>query len=292
MSLPIHSPRPIGDVDDGGDDEAVRRVVGADRTLRFQIVQLLGIAGTEAGSDKRICASRRIVDGFGKSIVAFKADVLARPLLETHLQRIVVGAGREQREAAERSIKLRVRTQEIDQWNLVVIVDGFRFIKDGIGSLEKWQERIGDQATQGVRGRNAICRIWFAGRHRTMGTPALARDDLVANRRRQEIAIGRARVRTVAEDACCGWQSNPRQWSLPRETDAAHPGSTDRFPRCAPLVVPRLLLLGIPTARDRRICLLAVGHSRPETDCRESRTASENCLSKTGWDVNCRTLCR
>ncbi len=151
MSFPIQSPRPTGTLTIAAINKSVGRIVCADGTLCLQVIQFLRIAGAETGGDKRVCTRGRIVDGLGERVVPFEADVLAWPLLETYLQRIVIGAGLQQGEPAKWAIKLRIGAQDIDHGNLVIVINGFRFVESGVRTVEEWQERIVYQASDGRR---------------------------------------------------------------------------------------------------------------------------------------------
>src|ERR1700674_3106811 len=85
---------PDGHVHDGCQDHAMGGVVRADGMFGFEVVEDLGIAGTQTRGDKGVRASRGIVCRFGKRIVAFKADVMVSTFLKAHLERIIESTGR------------------------------------------------------------------------------------------------------------------------------------------------------------------------------------------------------
>ena len=101
--------------------QTVGCVIGADRVLRFQIVQFLRIVGSKR-TYPRIAARGRIIGGLRKRVPAFKADVVAGAFLEAYLQRIVEGFRLEQRKAFKVAVELRVWTQQVDKRDLVVVI--------------------------------------------------------------------------------------------------------------------------------------------------------------------------
>src|SRR5579859_6092058 len=143
-----------GNIDDGGEDHAVRCIVGADGTLGFQIVVNLRDAGAEACGDKRVGAGGGIVDGFGESVIALKADVVALALLKADLHGMINCAGAEQREAAESADELRKWAQKIDERNLGIVVNRRRVVEDmvGISDIKKRLKRIVRRVVQRVCG--------------------------------------------------------------------------------------------------------------------------------------------
>src|SRR5450432_285332 len=123
---------------------------------------------------------------------------MAGPLLEADLERVVIGTCGKQSQTAERAVKLWVRAQKIDEWNLVIIVNGFRLVEDvaGIINIEQGLKWIIHQTIQDGGGRVAIRAAGHYG-HSCVGVG----NDLIANRRRQEVAIGGSRIR--AERKMC-----------------------------------------------------------------------------------------
>ena len=130
----------------------MRGVIGADGIFGFQIVVDLGNAGAEAVGDERVRAGGRVVGGFREGVVAFKADVVTGAFLEADLERVVPSAGAETGESAESAVKLRIRVQEVDQWNLIIVIDGFRFVENSVGTREERLEGIGHGVLQAVGG--------------------------------------------------------------------------------------------------------------------------------------------
>jgi hypothetical protein len=126
-----------GNIKNARDNKTVGGVIGADGIFGFEVVVDLRDSGAQAGGNERVCAGGRIVGGLRERIVAFEADVVARALLEAHLKRVVPRAGTEPRQPAEGTVKLRIRTQEVDERNLRVVIDRLGFIEDGVGALEK-----------------------------------------------------------------------------------------------------------------------------------------------------------
>src|SRR6266704_2884911 len=121
------------------------RVVGTDRMFCLEVVQLLRIPRTQALCDERVRSRRRIVRSLRKSVVSFKTNVVAGTLLKSHLERMVSRACRELRESAERAIKLGERTQQVDGWEFVIVIEGVRFVKNRVRPLKKRLKRIGNE---------------------------------------------------------------------------------------------------------------------------------------------------
>ena len=123
-------------VDDRSEDEAVRRVVRADRVLEIEAIELLRIAEVEA-ADEGVEANRGVVGRFRKRVVPFEAEVVAGALLKANLQRLIPGVGTEVRQALEGAVKLRKRAEEVGLRNGWQIVGGSGLVEDRGGSLER-----------------------------------------------------------------------------------------------------------------------------------------------------------
>src|SRR6516225_493926 len=105
--------------------------------------------------------------------------------LEADLQRIVIGFRGQASEATKGTIKLRKRPQQINQRNGVIVVNRSGLVENGIGSGEKRLERIGNLHVKAIGRAKA----------KAIAVRFVTVDDLLANGRWQEIAIGRTRKR-------------------------------------------------------------------------------------------------
>jgi hypothetical protein len=132
-------------VNDGSEDEAVRRIVGADGVLEIEAIELLRIAEVEA-ADERVEADRGVVRRFRKRVVPFEADVVVGALLKANLERVIPGIGAEVREALERTVELWKRTEQVDERYGRQIVGRCGLVEDCRRPLEIGLERVGDRA--------------------------------------------------------------------------------------------------------------------------------------------------
>ena len=102
---------------------------------------------------------------------------------------MVSRACRELRESAERAIKLGKRTQQVDGWDFVIVIEGVRLVKNRVRPLKKRLKRIGNETIEKIRDVRVI--------HFVPGIQI--RYKLIANRGRQKVAICRAGERTVRQ---------------------------------------------------------------------------------------------
>ncbi len=87
-AAPNPAPAPDRQINNKGRRQPVRGVVRTDPMLGLQIVQQLGIVELQI-RQPRISSRRGIVGRLRERVVPLEADVVARPLLESNLQRVV-----------------------------------------------------------------------------------------------------------------------------------------------------------------------------------------------------------
>ena len=113
---------PNGKIHDGGQYKAIGGIVRADGMFGLQLIELLDVSSIES-SYECVKPCGRIIRCFGKSVIAFEADIVAGTLLKAYLKRVVRGAGGKQSKSAESSGELRIGTQKVDERNLGIVID-------------------------------------------------------------------------------------------------------------------------------------------------------------------------
>src|SRR5678810_833434 len=102
-------------INNKGRGQPVRGVVRTDPMLGLQIVQQLGIVKLQI-RQPRISSRRGIVGRLRERVVPLEADVVARSLLESNLQRVIPRGCNQARQTVKASRELRKRVQEESLW--------------------------------------------------------------------------------------------------------------------------------------------------------------------------------
>src|ERR1035437_8964129 len=110
-----------------------RRLVASLAPMDHSALRLSSCCGLSEAKDP---THGGVVRFLGESVAAFETDVTRHAFLETDLERVVPGRCAKNWQAFKRPVELRVRTKEVDERDLVVVVNRIGLVEDRGRSLE------------------------------------------------------------------------------------------------------------------------------------------------------------